>query len=171
MKYSYGIGTKIVLGLNVVWTITVALIFLAPYLASIDSPLSGIIYLLFKPTCHQMAHRSFFLWGHQFAVCARCTGIWTSLMFFGYIATILLFLKKLRPLNLIWFAVALIPLAIDGATQLTGFRESTNLLRSITGSITGAAIIWFTYPRIWVADEDWGAQKNKRFSVPRNERQ
>ncbi len=149
------------LGLDVVWTITVALIFLAPYLASIDSPLSGIIYLLFKPTCHQMASRSFFLWGHQFAVCARCTGIWSSLMVFGYIGTILLFLKKLRPLNLIWFAAALLPLAIDGTTQLTGFRESTNLLRLITGAISGGAVIWFIYPRIWVADENWGKSSHK----------
>lgn len=82
-------------------------------------------------------------------------------MVFGYIGTVLLFLKKLRPLNLIWFAVALVPLAIDGATQLTGFRESTNLLRLITGAISGGAIIWFIYPRIWVADENWGAQKNR----------
>jgi uncharacterized membrane protein len=39
--------------------------------------------------------------------------------------------------------VAVTPLAIDGLTQLTGFRESTNELRIATGLIAGIAFgLW-----------------------------
>src|SRR5689334_23996230 len=34
------------------------------------------IYHSFKTLCHQLPERSFFIAGHQFAVCARCTGLY-----------------------------------------------------------------------------------------------
>jgi len=161
MRTPMSIGIKLVLGLDIVWTMIVVLIFLAPYLASIDSPFAGLIYLFFKPTCHQMASRSFSLWRHQLPVCARCTGIWISLMIFGYIGTILLFAEKIKPLKLYGFAIGLIPLAIDGSTQLIGLWKSNNILRLTTGAISGAVIIWFIYPRIWWADKNWGKHTQK----------
>ena len=63
-----------------------------------------------------------------------------------------------------WFAVALIPLAIDGFTQLLagmlgspvyywlyypfGLQESTNLIRWVTGAIAGAALGVYTVPML-----------------------
>ncbi len=149
MKWKSSIGIRLIWLLNIFWTIISALIVLAPYLASIGSPIAGYIYLILKPTCHQMAHRSFFLRGHQFAVCARCTGIWFSMMAFGYIATILLYARKLRQLRLKWFFVAITPLAVDGIIQFIGFHESNNITRLITGSAAGIAVVWFLYPMLW----------------------
>ena len=86
-------------------------------------------------------------------VCARCTGIWASLMLFGFIATPLLYLRKLPQIRARWLAIAIVPLVLDGATQFLGLRESTNEFRMITGIIAGAAIVWFVYPRLWDADK------------------
>ena len=50
----------------------------------------------------------------------------------------------------IWLlALALIPIAIDGGTQYIGLRESTNLLRLITGAIAGIAVPFFAIPLLY----------------------
>ena len=36
--------------------------------------------------------------------------------------------------------VAIAPMAIDGLTQLLGWRESDNYMRSLTGALAGAVI-------------------------------
>lgn len=46
----------------------------------------------------------------------------------------------------IWLALALVPLGIDGTTQLFGLRESTNLLRWLTGAIAGIAAGYYIVP-------------------------
>jgi len=46
----------------------------------------------------------------------------------------------------IWFVLALVPLGIDGTTQLFGLRESTNLLRWLTGAIAGIAAGHYIVP-------------------------
>ncbi len=42
--------------------------------------------------------------------------------------------------------VAAIPIAIDGTTQLVGLRESTNLLRIVTGAIIGIVLPFYLLP-------------------------
>jgi len=42
----------------------------------------------------------------------------------------------------------LLPMALDGGTQLFGLRESNWLLRSLTGAIFGIASVWLAYPYI-----------------------
>ena len=39
-------------------------------------------------------------------------------------------------------------MAIDGFTQLFGWRESTPELRTLTGALFGLASVWLIYPRI-----------------------
>src|SRR6267142_1248191 len=36
------------------------------------------IYRTFANVCHQLPERSFYIAGHQFAVCARCTGLYAG---------------------------------------------------------------------------------------------
>jgi len=52
---------------------------LAPCLASVGAywP-SRVIYFLYRLTCHQLPERSFFLFSHKMAICARCTAFYTS---------------------------------------------------------------------------------------------
>jgi len=149
------IGKKIMWGLNILWFIIVILIFLTPYLASVDSPATKYLFFLFRPTCHQMPQRSLFIFDHQMPVCARCTGIYLALASTGIVLSILLYLTTIKPLPIWIFLLFLLPLAIDGGTQLIGLRQSTNIIRLLTGSLAGIGTIWFIYPRIWELDEEY----------------
>ena len=93
-----------------------------------------------KYICHRIPERSFFIKGHQFPVCARCTGLYIS-----GIATIILI--NLFPIpysltTLLLGIILLIPCAIDGFTQLFEMRESNNTLRFITGILGGIGLIF-----------------------------
>lgn len=94
-----------------------------------------------KYICHRIPERSFFIKGHQFPVCARCTGFYTGLAVFlvwNY------FYNLNYDINtLILSMILMIPVAIDGFTQYFGPRESTNTLRFITGFIGGIGLIIF----------------------------
>ena len=49
----------------------------------------------------------------------------------------------------IWlYALLIAPMAVDGFTQLLGWRESTWELRVITGVLFGVATVWLLYPYI-----------------------
>ena len=104
---------------------------------------------LTKYICHRIPERSFFIKGHQFPVCARCTGFYTGLLvylIFNY------FYKHPYSLSaLIISMILMIPVAIDGLTQYFGPRESNNTLRFITGFIGGIGLIIFLKIIIWSA--------------------
>ena len=96
-------------------------------------------YSVLKGFCHRLPERSFFIFGKQFPVCARCLGIYSA-FFFG---VILFILKIFTFENLTGYSTILIscllifPTAIDGFTQLFGLRESNNFLRLTTGLLAG----------------------------------
>lgn len=103
-----------------------------------------------KYICHRKPERSFFYKGHQFPVCARCTGFYIS----GILSIIIL---KFYPIdfnymisNSNYFGIIillsisvllLIPAGVDGTTQLLKKRESNNRLRLITGLLGGLGLI------------------------------
>lgn len=85
--------------------------------------------------CHRKPERSFFWRNKQFPVCARCTGIHIAYLVYPF------FLFDVVRLN-IWITLALaIPSLVDGLTQAYGNRESTNILRLITGLMAGLSIV------------------------------
>ena len=94
---------------------------------------------IFDYICHRIPERSFFYKGHQFPVCARCTGFYIS----GIASIILinLFPVPYTLTTLLIGIILLIPCAIDGFTQLLEFRESNNILRLITGLLGGVGLI------------------------------
>lgn len=86
--------------------------------------------------CHARPDRSFYFRGHQFPICARCTG-----ELIGILAGI--------PIAVIWgypkfYIVVLMiaPLVIDGTVQRFTPYESTNIRRLITGTLFGIALIF-----------------------------
>jgi len=97
--------------------------------------------LPFRLLCHGLPHRSFELFDVAMPLCARCVGVYV-----GLLAGLALFplLSKLQERVMRTGAlVAVLPLAIDGLTQLTGLRESTNELRVMTGLLAGLAFgLW-----------------------------
>ena len=94
-----------------------------------------------KYICHRKPERSFFFKGHQFPVCARCTGFYTGLIVF--LIWNCFFKINYDIPTLMMSMILMIPVAIDGITQYFGPRESTNTLRFITGFIGGIGLIIF----------------------------
>lgn len=83
--------------------------------------------------CHRRKDRSLRISGYTFPLCARCTGLWL-----GFVIG---FLVRVAGLHMpLMFAFAfMLPLAVDGLTQLAGYRESNNRLRLLSGALFGIA--------------------------------
>ena len=87
--------------------------------------------------CHQLPSHSLFIDGNQLFVGARDTGIYLGILF------TLLWLgwkKEHRNNNINFSALMLLvlPMAIDGTSQLIGIWNGNNLLRVATGPISAA---------------------------------
>ncbi len=88
--------------------------------------------------CHRMPERSFFIKGHQFPVCARCTGFYITLMLY-FIYTYFFFVEY-TPILIVLAILFLIPSFSDGLTQLLTNRQSNNKLRFFTGLMGGLGL-------------------------------
>ena len=84
--------------------------------------------------CHQRADRSFFWKGHQFPICARCTGV-----LIGYILalTAINFFLPDFLMGMIFCCI----MFVDWLIQFIKIKESTNVKRLITGILGGFGII------------------------------
>lgn len=91
--------------------------------------------LLFRLFCHGIPRRCLTLWGVPMPICARCTAIYAGALL-GIVAAHLLPWMSERAARYTMYAAAM-PLGLDGLTQLTTLRESTNTLRLMTGLIGG----------------------------------
>ncbi len=88
--------------------------------------------------CHRKPERSFFIKGHQFPVCSRCTGFYIS-MFSYFIYTYYFFVDY--NIQLLSLAIIIIlPTLLDGIYQLISNYESNNYLRLITGLMGGLGL-------------------------------
>jgi uncharacterized membrane protein len=106
--------------------------------------------------------------GYKIALCERDTAIYTFILL-GGIA--FYFLRgRMKPLHWsLWLLLGVFPIGLDGGTQLLSylpffhfpFRESTPLLRVLTGSLFGITSVWFAYPYVQQSmDEDLALKKN-----------
>jgi len=105
-----------------------------------------LIMLATSPLCHRMPSRSFYLFGEQMAFCHRMAALHGFFFFFGmaYIPV----RRRLKSLPT-WLAIAYcLPLAVDGTTQLFGWRESTWELRVATGAFFALAAVWYMFPHL-----------------------
>ncbi|MHC1741004.1 MAG: DUF2085 domain-containing protein [Anaerolineaceae bacterium] len=95
------------------------------------------------------------LLGYKVALCERDIAIYGSLILAGLLFQ--LTGRKLKALTwYFWILLAILPIGLDGGTQLFSLggnwpawfpiRESTPLLRTITGSLFGLATGWYIYP-------------------------
>jgi uncharacterized membrane protein len=172
------------------------LAFLAPVLMENGKVTPAkVIYTVYSRVCHQLAFRSWFLFGDQaaypreiagveglltyeqmtgldpfnletasrflgtadlgykVALCQRDVAIYGGILLFGLIFA--LTGRKIPSLPLAaWFILGILPIAVDGVSQIFSqlpwhiipIRESTPLLRSISGGLFGFATAWFGYP-------------------------
>lgn len=186
--------------LNLLLFIYVALPVFAPVMMKAGYPgVARPIYGLYGAVCHQLAFRSWFLFGEQpiypraaaelegyqtfqevtgidesdprsllaarsfvgneqvgykVAFCQRDIAIYGAMLGFG-----LLFAatgRRLRPLPWwLWVLIGIAPIALDGFSQLLSqfpgfswwvYRESTPLLRTLTGALFGFTTAWYGFP-------------------------
>jgi uncharacterized membrane protein len=117
----------------------VASIFLTPLFTYIAPDAAEVSYKTHALNCHQRPERSPHLFGHQLPECWRCTAI-----FVGSLVGIILIIRLGASAKWWWLALATIPIALDGGTQMLGWRTSTNQLRLVTGGIFGmVSALWF----------------------------
>ncbi len=161
---------------NLALAVFVTLPLLAPLLmAGGNTGAAGAIYSAYRITCHQEPSRSYFLagphvtyaedqvsaltttrplsafvgspeTGYKVAYCERDLATYVLML-----VSSLLFAavgRRLPRLPLRFYALMLAPLAIDETTQLLSLRESTWLLRTLTGGIFGVATSWLLLPEL-----------------------
>lgn len=90
--------------------------------------------------------------GFKVAICQRDVSIYTAVLAAGLLFALLR--QRLPALKLRWYLLLLVPIVLDGGTQLFGWRESNWLLRTLTGALFGAASVWLAYPFIDEAMQD-----------------
>jgi uncharacterized membrane protein len=184
---------------NFLLLVYVGLPFLAPVLVKNDVMLPArAIYRVYGTMCHQLAFRSWFLFGQQtfyprelagitdvvsyeaiqgneidlfaarnflgneamgykVALCQRDVAIYGAMLGFGVL--FLLFRRKIPTIPwYIWIIIGLGPIGLDGVSQLPSFstglpgwlpiRESSPMLRTITGGLFGLMTAWYLFPMI-----------------------
>ncbi|MFH1635284.1 MAG: DUF2085 domain-containing protein [Chloroflexota bacterium] len=208
-RFSYWISRHYLLVFNLFVFLYVGLPFLAPVLMKVDATTPAIaIYRVYSGLCHQLAFRSWFLFGEQpvypresaglegyltfheatgldeqgliaarsfigtdsigykVALCQRDVAIYGAILFFGLLFG--LTGRRIKPLPIwLWLLIGLVPVGLDGVSQLISqiiadplldflqpylgfltYRESTPVLRTLTGFLFGFATAWFGYPLV-----------------------
>lgn len=150
------------------------LLILATPFVMVSSPQAGeLLHSGFSLTCHQIASRSYCFYpeassfgdcpkeytrapildsekglAYKFPVCARDVPLYLAAFLGGIAVYKTKWKDSKKPPNPLFFVLALIPIALDGGTQLIGLRESTNELRAITGIIAGFAFSFYFIPML-----------------------
>lgn len=136
------------------WAITatialalVATIVGAPLFQSTGHPaFASPIYKIFSYVCHQIPERSFHLAGHQFAVCSRCTGLYTGFAIAALVYPLTRSLTTTDAPRRRWLILAAVPLLADFSLKYFGVWENTHLTRFSTGALLGAVAVFYVMP-------------------------
>jgi uncharacterized membrane protein len=138
--------------LNGVLILFIGIAFLAPigYALGFTGP-SSEIFTVYRFVCGQTPSHSFYVAGYQMCLCSRCLAIYSSLLMCGLLLTLFRHSPNrrfIRPVSWKLWALGMLPMALDGGTQLFGFHESNVYLRLLTGAVFGVMTAWFILPQI-----------------------
>jgi uncharacterized membrane protein len=135
-----------------------SLIIGAPLAMDAGQPFWGLtIYRAFGYVCHQIPERSFFIAGHKFAVCARCTGLYAGFTVATVFYPLLRSLRQTEAPPRKWLFLAAAPLAIDFALGFFGIWENTHSSRFATGALLGSVSVLYVMPGlIDLSQREWG---------------
>lgn len=114
--------------------------------------------------------------GYKVALCERDIAIYLAILSFGIVFG--LTGRRVKPLHwLLWLLLGLGPIGLDGFSQLLSqfnwewfaalipYRESTPLLRTLTGALFGFFTAWFAYPNIEESMNETRQYYIKKFAV------
>jgi uncharacterized membrane protein len=161
---------------NLAASVILVLGFLAPVLMLRGQTGAGnLLYLVFRPSCHQLPERSFFLGGprvvysfaqlsehlgfeaparfvgdpqlgYKIVYCERCAATYLGWLLAGVLFA--LFRRRVRQMPWPVLVLLILPIAVDGTLQLFGILESDWLRRVVTGLLFGGGIVWFAFPLV-----------------------
>jgi uncharacterized membrane protein len=120
------------------------------------------IYGAFSYVCHQIPERSFFIAGHPFAVCARCTGIYAGFALAALAYPLVRSLRHTEAPERKWLFLAAAPLAIDFTVGYLGIWQNTHSSRFATGALLGAVSVLYVMPGLM----DLSLRQRKRGKKP-----
>ncbi len=114
--------------------------------------------------------------GYKIALCQRDVAIYISILLFGIVFS--LTGRRIKPLHwMAWLLIGIVPIGLDGFSQLFSqigldaiaalipFRESTPLLRVLTGALFGLTTAWFGIPYMEESMRETRELMLKKFSV------
>lgn len=162
---------------NLFWGLYVGLPLLAPVLMNAGLTLPAkVIYTVYRPACHQLPERSYFIGGEKLAYtaeelaaagveirplsrdignetvgwkvgfCQRDVAIYGSIFVTGLIYALTRRWWGGWKMPFRYYLLFLVPMGVDGVLQLLGVYESTWVMRTITGTIFGVGSVLFAYP-------------------------
>lgn len=162
---------------NLFWGLYVGLPLLAPVLMNVGWTMPAkIIYIIYRPLCHQLPERSYFLGGYKMAYsaeelvaggveihtlsrdignqvvgwktafCQRDVAIYGSILLAGLAYAFIRNRWKNWKMPFRYYLLFLVPMAIDGGLQLFGLYQSDWVARTVTGAIFGVGSVLFAYP-------------------------
>ena len=120
-------------------TLWVCCLWLAPLLLSLGRGEAFWLYFFFKPICHQIPERSFFISGFPLAVCHRCLGLYAGFWFGVLLLPVLRsFSRRIeaRPRIALAFAIPMLIDVVWGGSAVTRF--ATGLLAAFPFS----CLVW-----------------------------
>jgi uncharacterized membrane protein len=206
-RFSYWMSRHYLAFFNILVGIYLGLAFMAPVFQKIGAKgPANVLYTGYSFVCHQLAYRSWFLFGvqpayptasagvsgwktyesmtgldpntatglwdarnfhgselmgYKVALCERDVAIYAAMLLFGLgFAVLRTYFPHIRPIPwYLWVLFGIVPIGLDGGSQLISqffpqinrlipYRESTPLLRSITGALFGVCTAWFGYPYV-----------------------
>jgi uncharacterized membrane protein len=178
---------------NLFWGFYVGLPFLAPVLMDVGWTFPAkVIYIVYRPLCHQLPERSFFLGGDQYAYsaeelvaagveihpfsrdignetvgwkvgfCQRDVAIYGSILLAGLVYGLVRRRCRGWKMPFRYYLLFLVPMGVDGVLQLVGLHESNWILRTITGAIFGIGSVLFAYPYLDEGMRDAARSINQR---------
>jgi uncharacterized membrane protein len=149
--------------MNVALGLFVGIAVLVPILFALGADsIATPIFHLYHLVCDQLPSHSYFIFGYQLALCSRNLAIFGSL----FVGTLAFHAVRGWWPQLHWslWLLTVLPMALDGGTQLFGWRESTWELRTLTGVIFGLGICWLLLPALEdaAAPADAGTTSTRR---------
>jgi uncharacterized membrane protein len=115
----------------------------APFFLSRAIPLAPFFYACFSLVCHQNPERSFFVFGHPLAVCARCLGVYA-----GFLAGTAAYpfrrgfsSVRLPPRRVL--IIGTTPIVLDTAANVFRLWNTGNVLRFAIGFAWGSILPFY----------------------------
>ena len=111
-----------------------------------QTQLASSIYKVFGFVCHQIPERSFHIAGYKFAVCSRCTGLYSGFALAALVFPLVRSLRQTETPSIVWLFLAAAPLVIDFSLGYFSIWQNNHASRFATGALLGSVAVFYILP-------------------------